>query len=217
MPRWALLVPAAGTGARMGGRRKPLLRLHGKPLVVHALASFRGIADVVIAVPPGEVERWKKLLRIRATFVEGGARRQDSVANALAAAPQATHVLVHDAARPFPGKALVARVMEATVRSGAAIPGIPVTDTLKRVDALGLVAETVPRGGLWRVQTPQGARADWLRAGFARARAEGWDVTDEAMLLEKCGHPVAVVEGDPRNVKVTTPEDWKLLKAARRT
>ncbi|MCE9583839.1 MAG: 2-C-methyl-D-erythritol 4-phosphate cytidylyltransferase [Planctomycetes bacterium] len=211
MPRWSLLIPAAGSGRRMGGKKKPLLRLDGKPLIVHALAAFRGIADVVIAVPPGEVERWKRRLHVKARFVEGGARRQDSVANALAAAVEATHVLVHDAARPFPGKETVRRVMEATLRTGAAIPGLAVADTLKRVKG-GLVSETVSREGLWRVQTPQGVRADWLREAFARAAREKWDVTDEAMLLEKCGRPVAVVEGDPRNVKVTTAADWKLLQ-----
>ncbi|MEK7468591.1 MAG: 2-C-methyl-D-erythritol 4-phosphate cytidylyltransferase [Planctomycetota bacterium] len=212
MPRWSLLIPAAGSGSRMGGKKKPLLRLDGKPLIVHALAAFRGIADIVIAVPPGEATRWKKLLGIDATFVDGGARRQDSVERALVAAEDPTHVLVHDAARPFPGRETVKRVMEATVKVGAAIPGLPVADTLKRVDALGLVTETVPRGGLWRVQTPQGVRADWLREAFVKAAREGWEVTDEAMLLEKSGRPVAVVEGDPRNLKVTTAADWKLLK-----
>ncbi len=212
MPRWSLLIPAAGSGRRMGGRKKPLLRVDGRPLIVHALAAFRGIADIVIAVPPGETARWKKLLGIEATFVEGGARRQDSVERALVAAEEPTHVLVHDAARPFPGRETVKRVMEATLRIGAAIPGLAVADTLKRVKD-GLVSETVSREGLWRVQTPQGARADWLREAFARAAREHWEVTDEAMLLEKAGRPVAVVEGDPRNAKVTTPSDWKLLKA----
>lgn len=211
MPRWSLLIPAAGSGRRMGGKKKPLLRLDGKPLIVHVLAAFRGIADVVIAVPPGEIERWKRLLKVKARFVEGGARRQDSVANALAAAPESTHVLVHDAARPFPGRETVRRVMAATLRTGAAIPGLAVADTLKRVKG-GLVSETVSREGLWRVQTPQGVRADWLRVAFARAAREKWDVTDEAMLLEKYGRPVEVVEGDPRNVKVTTAADWKLLQ-----
>lgn len=195
----------------MGGRKKPLLRYGGKPLILHALAAFRGIRDVVIAVPQGEVARWKKLLRVRATFVEGGERRQDSVAAALAAAPDATHVLVHDAARPFPTRAVVKRVMEATLRAGAAIPGLAVTDTLKKVRG-GMIVGTVPREGLWRVQTPQGARADWLREAFARAARFRWDVTDEAGLLERCGRSVAMVEGDPGNVKVTTPADWKLLQ-----
>ncbi len=212
MPRWSLLIPAAGSGSRMGGKKKPLLRIDGKPLIVHALAAFRGIVDIVIAVPPGETTRWKKLLGIEATYVEGGARRQDSVERALVAAEEPTHVLVHDAARPFPGRETVMRVMEATLKVGAAIPGLAVADTLKRVKG-GLVAETVSREGLWRVQTPQGARADWLFEAFARAAREHWEVTDEAMLLEKAGRPVAVVEGDPRNVKVTTPSDWKLLKA----
>ena len=198
----------------MGGRKKPLLLLDGRPLILHALDSFRGIRDIVIAVPPGEIARWRKLLPVKATFVEGGARRQDSVANALAAAREATHVLVHDAARPFPGRALVKRVMEATLRTGAAVPGLPVTDTLKRCQG-GLVAETVPREGLWRAQTPQGARADWLREAFALAAEEKWDVTDEAELIEISARPVALVEGEPRNVKVTTPADWKLLKAGR--
>lgn len=215
MPRWSLLIPAAGSGRRMGGRKKPLLRLDGRPLIAHALEAFRGIADVVIAVPPGETGRWRRLLGVDATFVEGGARRQDSVERALVAAEEPTHVLVHDAARPFPGRETVKRVMAATLKVGAAIPGVPVADTLKRVKG-GLVTETVPRDGLWRVQTPQGARADWLREAFARAAREGWEVTDEAMLLEKAGRPVAVVEGDPRNVKVTTPADWKLLKTRAR-
>jgi len=212
MIRWALLIPAAGSGRRMGGRRKPLLRLQGRPLILHALAAFRGIREIVIAVPPGETARWKRLLPVKARFVEGGARRQDSVAAALAAVPDATHVLVHDAARPFPGRAMVRRVMAAALAGGAAVPGLPVPDTLKTVER-GRVIGTVPREGLWRVQTPQGARADWLRAAFARAAKERWEVTDESMLLERCGRPVRMVEGDAGNVKVTVPSDWALLRA----
>jgi 2-C-methyl-D-erythritol 4-phosphate cytidylyltransferase len=211
MPRWALLIPAAGAGRRMGGKEKPLLRFRGRTLLAWALDSFRGFRDVVIAVPPGEVARWMKRLRVRATFVEGGMRRQDSVQAALAAVPGATHVLVHDAARPFPGRALVLRVMLATLKSGAAVPGLPVSDTLKVVEE-DLVKDTLPREKLWRVQTPQGARADWLREAFARAERGAWEVTDESMLLEKCGRPVRIVAGDPANVKVTTPADWKLLR-----
>ena len=154
----------------------------------------------------------------------GGPRRQDSVRLGLAALPAACGtVLVHDGARPFLTPALVTRVADALTDSptippadGAAlpfgvVPGLPVTDTIKEVDAGNRVRRTPARADLRAAQTPQAFRTAALAEAHRRAEAEGWEVTDDASLMERCGHPVAVVEGDPANRKITLPEDLALL------
>jgi 2-C-methyl-D-erythritol 4-phosphate cytidylyltransferase/2-C-methyl-D-erythritol 2,4-cyclodiphosphate synthase len=148
--------------------------------------------------------------------VAGGPRRQDSVANALAALPpDCQAVLVHDSARPFASASLMRRVAEAlSLGHAAVIPGIAVSDTIKSVDADGVVQSTHDRSRLRAVQTPQGFLLAPLREAHARAQAEGWEVTDDAGLLERCGTPVLVVLGEEGNRKITTPEDIRLLDAA---
>lgn len=145
--------------------------------------------------------------------VLGGKRRQDSVARGLAALPQDCEaVLVHDGARPFVSAALIGRVLQG-LRSGAAavIPGLPLSDTVKEVDADGRVARTLERSSLRAVQTPQGFSLEALRMGHARAVAEGWETTDDASLLERCGVAVQLTQGEESNRKITTPEDLRLL------
>jgi 2-C-methyl-D-erythritol 4-phosphate cytidylyltransferase/2-C-methyl-D-erythritol 2,4-cyclodiphosphate synthase len=124
------------------------------------------------------------------------------------AAEGADVVLVHDAARPFVSATLVREVLDATRRHGAAVPALPARETVKRADADGFIAETVDRTSLRLAQTPQGARRDWLIEALRQAVADGVDVTDEAQALERAGRRVALVDGDPRNVKLTTSADW---------
>lgn len=144
----------------------------------------------------------------------GGESRQHTVRNALAYLPeQAEFVLIHDAARPLVSHALVDRLLAAARTHGAAVPALPVQDTLKRAHADGQVVATVPRADLYRVQTPQVFRADWLRDAYQRTDDYVLaNATDDAQLLEQAGYPVFLVAGDPRNLKLTTPDDLTLLR-----
>jgi len=140
--------------------------------------------------------------------VAGGSSRAESVSHGIAAAAAgAEFVLVHDAARPFADRSLVDRVVRATREHGAAIPALAVPDTVKRVNAAGRVEATIDRGDLRLAQTPQGARTSWLVQALSEAEREGFAVTDEASALERCGHPVAIVAGEPDNFKLTVAAD----------
>ena len=213
MSVWAILV-AAGRGDRLGlDQPKAFVRLGEDPLLaepLHRLDECEWVDAIVLVAPPG----WEEPAILLAeelgcgkvsACVPGGETRADSVRAGLAEVPaDALVVLVHDAARPLLPDDVVERVL-APLADGwdGAVPGLPVADTLKRVDADGAVAETVSRDGLWAVQTPQAFAADVLRA----AAAGGGDATDCASLVEARGGRVKVVPGDPRLLKVTTADD----------
>lgn len=215
------IVVAAGRAARFGGAvPKQYLPLGGSSVVaaaVRALADRPGVEGVVVVVAPEEVggARAAGLAALDGVIavVAGGTTRAESVACGLAAIG-AEHVLVHDAARPLVPARVVDAVLAATLEHGAAVPVVPVRDTVKEDDGAGFVARTVDRARLHLAQTPQGSRADWLREALAAARRDGVDPTDEAQALERAGRSVALVAGDPANVKITTPDD--LARAARR-
>jgi len=212
-----MVIPTDNMGVRMG-RKKQDIRLGGRPLLRWTLDVFDGIreiAGVVVAVPAEDVETWRRRLatcrKVRAV-VAGGRERQESVARGLAAVPStAAWILVHDGVRPCITRDLVHRVAEAARAHGAAIAALPVAETLKR-GREGWVQETVPRDGLWAVQTPQGFRADLLREAHRRATADGVLGTDDAALVERLGVRVGLVPGLPSNVKVTRPEDLPLAR-----
>lgn len=229
---WALLL-AAGRGSRMaaatGGTSKQFLIWKEAPLYWHSALTFSrsgAVAGIVFVFPPGELARCEAEVRaldarqplgLPWAAVEGGAERDDSVRNGLAALPgAAVHVLIHDAARPFMSARLV-RAVQAELAGGAVavIPALPVTDTIKMVEG-AQVLSTLPRHRLVAVQTPQGfARAELEAAHTARlveaSRGQGQPVTDDAMLMEAAGHAVRVVPGEKTNVKITTVEDMALL------
>jgi 2-C-methyl-D-erythritol 4-phosphate cytidylyltransferase len=218
----ALLVPAGGIGARLGSRvPKQFLLLGREPILAATLRHFRRhprIAAIVVAAPAAHVDRARRLLGpggAPVTVVVGGATRQESVWLALQAAPvSADVVMVHDAVRPFGTRALIDALIGAAERDGAAICGLPMAETVKRVRD-GLVEATLDRDGLWSVQTPQAFRAAVLREAHDKARRDGFVGTDEAMLVERLGHPVRIVPGLVENVKITTAAD--LGRARRRT
>lgn len=205
MQTWAIVV-AAGSGARFGGP-KQFRALGDARLVDRAVETATRTCDgVVVVLPAGAAWEGPPV----AATVTGGATRADSVRAGLAAVPdEADVILVHDAARPLASDALFRAVADA-VRAGAdgVVPGLPVSDTIKRVDG-DRVHETVPRESLVAVQTPQGFRAAALRA----AHAGGGDGTDDAALVEQAGGTVVVVPGESTNVKVTAPEDLLLVEA----
>jgi len=212
-----VVVPAGGHGVRMG-RKKQDIRVHARPVLrwtVDVLEATREIAGVVVAVPAEDVGTWRRRLRpcrkVRAV-VAGGAERQESVAHGLAAVPGTVRwILVHDGVRPCITPALVRRVVEAAQAHGAAVAALPVAETLKR-GAEGWVQETVPRDGLWAIQTPQGFQAALLREAHRRAAADGVLGTDDAALVERLGTAVRLVPGLPGNLKITRPEDLPLAR-----
>ncbi len=199
---------AGGSGSRYGGDvPKQFTDLLGVKVIDRAIALFRGVAQHIIAVVPGSSEWWTPPGDVHQ--VTGGLRRQDSVMNGLKAAAGlgATHVLVHDGARPWVDPSCLERVMEKTISAGACLPCVPVRETVKRV-INGYVTETVDRSELELAQTPQGFRLDMLIEAMGKAG----DVTDEASAVEALGIPVASVPGSRRNVKLTDREDGILLE-----
>jgi len=214
------VVPAAGSGERLAaGAPKAFVNLAGRPMLEHALAGLRasGVVDgVVVAVPPSRTDEAKLVFGGDAVIVTGGVDRTESVRLALAALDafgDADFVLVHDAARALTPPALIVRVVEA-LEAGhpAVVPGLPPTDTIKAVDANGVVLGTPERAGLRAIQTPQGFRTDVLRRAYERAGA-AVGFTDDASVVEAIGTPVQVVDGDPLAFKITTPTDLLLAEA----
>jgi 2-C-methyl-D-erythritol 4-phosphate cytidylyltransferase len=213
------VVPAAGSGQRLAvGVPKAFFHLDGHTLVERAVSCLleSGVVDrVVVAVPPDRTGQAKLILGSDVTVVPGGANRAESVNRALAAvadAGQPTFVLVHDAARPLTPPGLVVRVVDA-LRAGhsAVVPALPVSDTVKTVDANGVVLGTPERAGLRAVQTPQGFTTELLLRAYQQAATA--DFTDDASLVERIGGQVQVVDGDPLAFKITTPWDILLAKA----
>lgn len=213
------IIAAGGRGTRFGGALpKQLLPLAGRPILQHSVDAFlthSRITDLVVAVPPELAANPPEYLRGAAkplTVIEGGARRQDSVARALARVPApAEIVVVHDAARPLVTEAVVTRTVLAAADAGAAIAALPATDTVKRGNERRVVVGTIPRSEIFLAQTPQAFRTHVLRAALADA-GQGVEATDEAALVERTGHPVRLVDGDPRNVKITTADDLDLAE-----
>lgn len=209
------IVPAAGSGERLrAGIPKAFVDLEGRSLVERAIDGLRasGVVDsVIVAVPPARTDEAKLILGSLATVVAGGTERTETVRLALDAVGGADHVLVHDAARPLTPPTLIARVVEA-LRAGAAaaVPGLPVADTIKAVDANGVVLGTPERAGLRAVQTPQGFETAVLRRAYERARTGVF--TDDSSMVEMLGVPVQIVDGDPLAFKITSPMDLKLAR-----
>ncbi len=221
MPSAAAVLLAAGSGRRLAaGRPKALVPVGGRPLVAWSCALFAALPqfeELVLVVPDGaagdEVAEAARAAGsgARLAVVPGGARRRDSVAAGLAAVRGAEHVLVHDTARPLLSAALVGRVLAAARAQGAAVPAVAIADALVR-GAGGRVADEVPRQALFAVQTPQGFRTELLREAHRQAPPD-WDAADDGVLVRALGHPVALVEGEAENVKVTWAGDLARAEA----
>jgi 2-C-methyl-D-erythritol 4-phosphate cytidylyltransferase len=223
MPAFAVILPAAGKSSRFGGKeKKPYVNLDGTAVWLRTANLFANRTDVVqtiLVISPDDRElvlrRYSaNLMFLGVKVVDGGAERFQSVANALSQVkPEADFVAVHDAVRPCAPAALIDAVFAAAVKHGAAVPGLAVADTLKRVDNQMMVTQTVARVGLWQAQTPQVFRKDWLFEAYGRTGALSRDVTDDAQLVEAAGHPVRVLPGSPFNLKITTHDDLKIASA----
>lgn len=223
IPDVAVIIPAGGAGRRLGGTTpKQFLKIGAYPIIaitVRAFDRLPRVGEIIVVVPPGQAARTRRILdaagcRKVTALVEGGKERQDSVRIGLARITgEPAVVLVHDAVRPFVSRTVVEAVIRDAARYGAAVVGVRVKDTIKTEGEGGFYRETLPRHLLWAVQTPQGFDRHLIEKAHARALREGFIGTDDAMLVERMGLPVRIVEGEYGNVKITTRED---LLAARR-
>ncbi|HXE92105.1 MAG TPA: 2-C-methyl-D-erythritol 4-phosphate cytidylyltransferase [Terriglobales bacterium] len=227
-----VIIPAAGLGTRMApvaGAPKQFTEMAGVPILIHTLRKFTALAEVAeiyVALRSLDSERFAPRLDQErparpVRLVEGGENRQQSVANALAELERRSQpapddiVLVHDAVRPFVDRETIGNVIAAAARHGAAIAGVPAVDTIKQVDRTAegaIVITTIPRERVVMAQTPQGFRYDVVKKAFDEAQADGFTGTDEASLVERSGHEVAVVMGSARNLKITSPADLELAE-----
>ena len=209
------IIAAGGRGSRFGGSQpKQLQMLAGVPILKRTVDAFLqgyGFDEVVVALPPELAVNPPSYLD-SVIIVEGGERRQDSVANAFGAvAPSSQIIVIHDAARPLVSSALIERTVDAAAKHGAAIAALQARDTVKRTDGSRIIRGTIPREEVFLAQTPQAFRVGVLRDALALASTAS-DATDEAMLAEQAGHSVYLVDGDPRNLKITTPEDLEIAE-----
>jgi 2-C-methyl-D-erythritol 4-phosphate cytidylyltransferase len=211
-----VIIPAAGSGSRFGGPvPKQFQPLAGKPLVQYVVERFlmTDVARIVVAIPEALLTTVKQTPADRVQFVGGGETRQQSVIRAMAAAGSDYDVVaVHDAVRPFFRIDTLGSLIDAARQHGAALPALPITDTIHATRD-GRLSATVDRSNLVAAQTPQCFRFDILRDALARAEREKFDATDEAGLAAHYGYEVHIVPGDPFNIKITRPEDLALAEA----
>jgi 2-C-methyl-D-erythritol 4-phosphate cytidylyltransferase len=217
MSRVFAVVVAAGEGRRFGGA-KQFAALRGRPVLDWSLAAFETNpyidAIVLVLAHPGEGGKYAARYPKISAVVRGGERRQDSVANGIEGlkGEDGDIVLVHDGARPLVTQELIERVVDAARETGAAVPAVRIDDTIKEAEK-DRVVRTLDRSRLFRAQTPQGFTLGLLQRALERAKAEGAEGTDEASLVERLGLPVALVPGDPRNIKITSPLDLTMAEA----
>lgn len=219
------VIPAGGRGRRFGAQTpKQYVEVAGVPLIVHTLRKFdpaggSGVGGLIIPVPPADVDFVKEEIvskygiRGVTAVVAGGRERQDSVRAGLDAVPaDAQIVAVHDAVRPFVGIEMIRKVLDEAASCSAAALGVPVRDTVKRVDGGSNVVGTVDRDGLWLTQTPQAFRREIIMEAYRRAYDDGVYATDDASLVERIGVAVKMVPGSYENIKITTADDLRFAE-----
>ncbi len=224
------IVPAAGCGARaaLNGNKILALLLDNRSVLFWTLNALRGancwpgaLLEIIVVAQAAEfaaIEEIKHQCAFSLEFrlVVGGATRQDSVFAGVEAA-RGDFVLVHDAARPCVSSAVIERVVQAAQKTGAAIAALPVSDTVKRADSAGNIAQTLDRNEIWLAQTPQIFQRDWFFTALKAAQETGFSGTDCASIMERAGHEVALVEGDSHNLKVTYAADLERAAAILRS
>lgn len=219
-----VVIVAAGKGSRLQSELpKPFLSVAGKPILVHTLRRFvpiEAVRRIVVVVAAEREALCQEVLHAHGpwpqpmTVVHGGAERQDSVRNGLAALePQCEIVVIHDAARPFISVEAIQCSINAAAEVGSAVVATPVRDTIKRADARHTIRETVSRHNLWLAQTPQTFQVEVIRAAHRWAQQRDIAGTDDATLVEQMGRPVRIVPGNALNFKITTPDDLALAQA----
>jgi len=222
------MISASPAKAGKPAASKQFVDLQGTPILIHTLRKFaanREVAEIFVALRKNEIDSFRQriereaaeILHKKTVLLEGGEHRQQSVSNALAAVAASSDdvVLVHDAVRPCVTDEIIHDVIAAATKYGAAIAGVPAVDTVKQVERTAegaTIKATIPREKIVMAQTPQGFRYNVLKKAFDEAAADGMIGTDEASLVERSGHAVAVVMGSPRNIKITTPADLELAE-----
>lgn len=224
MSRFAVILPAAGRSSRFGGlEKKPFVSLEGRPVWQRAAELFWNrddVSEVLIVIDPADRDDFRSrfghlIAFTNAKLVDGGSERFESVYKALEQLPEEVEfVAVHDAVRPLTPPAVVDAVFAKAKETGAAIVGLPVADTLKQAEPKEkVIGRTVPRHNLWRAQTPQVFRRDWLIEAYRRRAEIAEPITDDAQLVEALGHAVSIVDGAEENFKITTKSDLQLATA----
>lgn len=224
MDTFSVIFPAAGRSTRFGDpkQKKIYAELEGRAVWLRAVEPFLNREDVIqtiVAIAPEDRELFERRFRASVAFmnikvIDGGAERHDTIAKALEVVdPSITFVAVHDAARPCVMPELIDAVFAAAREHGAALPGLPVSDTLKRVRSDGTIGETIPRAGIYSVQTPQVFRRELLVRAYANRSRVGAEITDDAQLVEALGQTCRIVDGSPFNIKITTQPDIRLAAA----
>jgi 2-C-methyl-D-erythritol 4-phosphate cytidylyltransferase len=223
MPKFAVILPAAGRSSRFGGKeKKPFVNLDGRAVWLRTAELFVTRPDVcqtIVVISPEDNDLFERRYRPNLAFmnikvVHGGAERFESIANALKLlSADAELVAIHDAVRPCLTADLIDAVFAAAARSGSAMLALPVADTIKRADPQKMVKETVPRENLWLAQTPQVFRRDWILEAYQRRSEFRGKITDDAQLIEAAGHAVQLVNGSPLNIKITSRTDLTLAEA----
>lgn len=221
MSQFAIILPAAGKSSRFRDKhyKKPFAPLGGKAVWLHSAEKFLNRADVkqvIVVVGDEDREEFNRkfganLAVLGVDVCGGGAQRSDSIRNALGNVKEGIdYIAVHDAARPCLADKWIDAVFATAEKQGAALLGVPVSATLKQVDGKSHIEKTIDRSGLWEAQTPQVFRRDLLEKAYAAGA--GKQVTDDASLVESLGEQVAIVEGSPLNIKITTRDDLKLAE-----
>ncbi len=222
MSQFAVILPAAGKSTRFTGfqRRKPFVELKGRPIWVRTAEHFLKRADVcqtILVVSPDDIDWFRDTFKANLAFLEitvvtGGASRAESVRNGLHAITEpADYVAVHDAARPLLSPKWIDQIFAAAESHKAAIPGLKISSTVKRVREDGTILDTIDRTGLVQAQTPQVFERTLLEKAVSACRNLA-SATDEASLVELLGHPVCVIDGWPMNIKITTNDDFRLAE-----
>jgi 2-C-methyl-D-erythritol 4-phosphate cytidylyltransferase len=223
MSSFAVILPAAGKSSRFADKeKKPFTNLDGRAVWLRSAEIFvtrQDVCQCLIVIAPEDEEVFRRRYTANLAFMDirivlGGAERFESVANALKEIkPESEFIAIHDAVRPCLTTALVDTVFSQAKSSGAAILAVPVSDTIKQVSNKKQIQATMPRDNLWLAQTPQVFRKDWLVQAYAQRHQLGTHITDDAQLIEAAGHPVAVVQSNASNIKITTKADIHLAEA----
>ena len=218
------IIVAAGKGIRMNQKdRKQYLHMMGLPIISHTLKAFESceiIDDILLVIPEQDFDYCRKQIltsvdvKKRLELVAGGPERQDSVYNGLSAMKDLHGIaVIHDGVRPFVNVDVLAACVKTAAAKGACILGMPVSDTMKRVNSEGYIEETLNRNTLWTAQTPQAFQYAIIKEAHDKARTDGIRGTDDALLVERLGYKVDIIEGSRFNIKITTPEDLQLADA----
>lgn len=210
-----VIIPAAGQGKRMAaGQNKLLLRLGKQTVLQHTLELFLKhprVAKIYLVIAPQDQAKVASFFHEKITLIFGGAERQDSVFQALVEIQKQEKlprwILVHDGARPFCSATLIETILAQCSHTGAAIPVLPVTDTIRQITPQ--CTKVLERTQLFATQTPQGFEAKLLIEAYHAAQTHGWETTDDASVVEHWGHPIFTVAGEAANIKITTPHDLK--------